>query len=503
MNITNVKDLGAVGDGITDDTDPFQTALNMAETLGSITIYIPDGTYSMTSELLIYSNTQIICSDNAIIVRRHNGYIMINGNRNSGYTKYNGHGNIRIEGGTWDGNANQYKSTASIFHIGHGENISFNRMKLTDPANSHHVEFNACKKIRVDNCNFLGMVGTHTFTEAIQLDLSKKDATILGADDDTPCKDVVIQNCYFGNSNTTGSKGIVRGIGSHTATSTRPHSNILIKNNIFDGCESWAIRAYNWQNTTIESNKIINCSSGINLRASITGVDTEDPNGLQKNEIFESAYVVDNVIDGGLQGGRAIEAYGEDNIGRIKNVHVMNNRIKTYESINDAILFSNAEHCTAIGNRIYSINKMGISVKNSSFDIVIQANVIDLSGEYGIGIVDSYYVNVNGNNIRRSYLNGIYISAGESHIINANIVTGANGIKGDARTYNNIRTVSEATRITINGNVIRNYSTTHVATYGIYVTSTCNDVVITSNNAKGFSINDGSGTNLDNNGNLT
>jgi hypothetical protein len=51
-DVINVKDFGAVGDGIADDTSAIQTAINAASG-GKAKVYIPDGVYRITSGLTI------------------------------------------------------------------------------------------------------------------------------------------------------------------------------------------------------------------------------------------------------------------------------------------------------------------------------------------------------------------------------------------------------------------------------------------------------------------
>ncbi len=53
MGILNVKSYGATGDGATDDTDAIQTAIDAAEENSGGTIFLPRGTYKITSTLTI------------------------------------------------------------------------------------------------------------------------------------------------------------------------------------------------------------------------------------------------------------------------------------------------------------------------------------------------------------------------------------------------------------------------------------------------------------------
>jgi polygalacturonase len=54
QEIVSVKDFGAVGDGTTDDTTAFVNAL-----AASTSIYVPVGTYKLTSNITIPANTKL------------------------------------------------------------------------------------------------------------------------------------------------------------------------------------------------------------------------------------------------------------------------------------------------------------------------------------------------------------------------------------------------------------------------------------------------------------
>lgn len=66
-NITNklgdylsVKDFGAVGNGVADDTSAFQAAINHAAALGGGPVYVPAGTHLLTSTLVLQSDVQLV-----------------------------------------------------------------------------------------------------------------------------------------------------------------------------------------------------------------------------------------------------------------------------------------------------------------------------------------------------------------------------------------------------------------------------------------------------------
>src|SRR5690349_6913717 len=53
--VNNVKAFGAVGDGVTDDTAAIQAALNAVPGIGGV-VYVPAGTYLLTSGLAVPTN---------------------------------------------------------------------------------------------------------------------------------------------------------------------------------------------------------------------------------------------------------------------------------------------------------------------------------------------------------------------------------------------------------------------------------------------------------------
>jgi polygalacturonase len=62
-----VKDFGAVGDGVTDDSASIQASLNFLNTEGGGTLYFPSGTYKCLSTLTGYSKTKLIGGPDVVL----------------------------------------------------------------------------------------------------------------------------------------------------------------------------------------------------------------------------------------------------------------------------------------------------------------------------------------------------------------------------------------------------------------------------------------------------
>ena len=92
----SVKDFGAIGNGIADDTISLQSALNKGGE-----IYIPKGDYKISATLVVKSNTKVVADSDARVFMdgsklwRAHEYLLKNQEDSE---------NIEIIGGVWDGN---------------------------------------------------------------------------------------------------------------------------------------------------------------------------------------------------------------------------------------------------------------------------------------------------------------------------------------------------------------------------------------------------------------
>lgn len=509
-NGVSVKRFGAIGNGIISDSLAFQQALDIAKTQGSVTITVPAGKYRMTAELKIYKNTKIVFSPDAEMIRDHAGYMLMNGNRStepdpSNFTLYNGNGNITITGGIWNANGVVQTSKASIFHLGHAENITIEHAVLKDCSQSHHIEFNACRNLHVSHCIFLGWVGVGaTFNEVIQLDLPMSAGSTIGSGDRTPCKDVFINNCYFGDSDTVGSSSIGRAFGSHSSVIGRAHQNINFTNNIVYNANSFVVRPYNWEKVVITGNLFVKCGAGVNWRTAMTGADTTDASGAQVgSEPMDFGIISDNIFAGDLSAGRTIEIYGESGTsGKPRQVVISGNVIEGDDKTNSGILVADSEYITVIGNRITG-RMTGIEIRNTLI-VVVTGNTISNVMSDAIRIEGSTHVNVSGNNIIRIELMGIRVVGGDNYVINGNIISGVNGAGTAGSTNRHISLGGGASKVSIVGNVCSNWGSTHVTTHALYATNTCNYISTAGNISYGLSwYNGGTGGTMDTYGNIT
>ena len=78
--IVNIKDYGATGNGVDDDTQVFQQVANMG-----VSVYVPPGTYVLSNTVYMQSNTQFIGSGDDTVIK-HTG--------SSRYVAFRGNGDI-------------------------------------------------------------------------------------------------------------------------------------------------------------------------------------------------------------------------------------------------------------------------------------------------------------------------------------------------------------------------------------------------------------------------
>ena len=363
-----VRDYGvAAGEG--DSATKIQNALNAARDAGGGTVYIPTGTYNLGSRLEIYTGTTLLLSQKAVMFRNHNSNMIINGLAGASYSGYAGQTDIKIIGGIWECRGTAFPSTPAMgISIGHGSNIIIQDLTVSNVGGYHAIEINSSKNVRISNCRFVGFkdTGSRGFSEAVQIDLAKSSSVFgaFGSYDNTPCTDVVIENCYFGPSGTAGTTSWPTGIGSHSYTSGVKHTNIKMIGNTFDSMTEYAIRLDVTHDDTIISNNIIkNCYAGIGA-----GFDTTDR--VSSAQQCKNLIITGNQVEGvnSTSGHMGIYVVNYD------GVTVNDNHVKNFGV--DGIAFTTVVDGTINANRLENIGNDGIDVRTNSSALMLSNNVI-------------------------------------------------------------------------------------------------------------------------------
>jgi polygalacturonase len=133
-NFQDIRTMGAAGDGLKEDAEAFQSALDRGGAW-----FIPAGTYRIGSPLSVKSGTHIRADDGAVI-RLGDGAL-----RGRGDYLLSGMGvrDVTIEGGTWDGNApgnprnpDMFAADAfqgCMFNFRDAKNLTLRNMTWRDP----------------------------------------------------------------------------------------------------------------------------------------------------------------------------------------------------------------------------------------------------------------------------------------------------------------------------------------------------------------------------------
>lgn len=343
--VVNVADLGAAGDG-SDGTAAIQQALAAVHTFArTATVFIPPGTYKLTAELNVYSGTTI-WMHGATLRREHDGYLFLVGDRGASYTGYAGNTDIHVHGGVLDSNGQSHPATASTWCMSHVENVTFEHVVFRNGANSHFIECNAARHVRVIGCGFEGHndVNATNYVEAIQLDLASDGGfSAYGAKDGTACDDIEVAGCWFGPS--ADLPGNPRGVGSHGGRVDGQHRRIRIHHNWFVGLRSYAIAPMNWTDVDISHNQV-DGAGGIWVRALPVG-DGTTTNTMTIGNVQTGASVAvsgGRIVHNNIKASTFLGIYvnGEDT-GKIVDHAVDHNRIFCDPS--SALSLTNATNC--------------------------------------------------------------------------------------------------------------------------------------------------------------
>jgi plasmin and fibronectin-binding protein A len=281
VSALNVKDYGAVGDGVNDDRQAIQDTIDAAaKGLGGGKVYFPEGTYLVKEIVFLRSHTHLEVHEKATIlnginIKNHPSIVFMTGlfTDDGNQVEWEPTEDISYSGGTIDMNGalNEERTKAKnlplinssgAFAIGNSKNVTISNVTFKDSYQGHAIQIAGSKNVLVDNSRFLGQALPKTMKdgqiiskESIQIEpLTRKGFPYALNDNGQKSENVTIQNSYFGKSEKSGE--LVTAIGTHyqTATTENP-SNIKILNNHFDNMMYAGVRFTGFTDILIKGNR--------------------------------------------------------------------------------------------------------------------------------------------------------------------------------------------------------------------------------------------------------
>ncbi|MBE5935260.1 MAG: hypothetical protein E7262_05650 [Lachnospiraceae bacterium] len=531
--------------GQKDATSDIQSYLNEARYNATETIrykvIIPKGTYRLTKNLNIFSNTWLYLEEGTTMLRCFpKGAMLKNGIAGTEYYGYDSFKNIKLEGGIWEGNCfdDEYGydkcESFSTIRIAHASNVEFINVEVKNNKGGHHLEFGGIDGLTVRDCKFSGYLedfredGTYIGKEVIQLDVLNGEHIFLGYEkfDDSTVNNVVIENNEFID--------VSRGIGSHSAVIGRYYDNIIIRNNTFKNLTQQAIMAYNFKNSQITDNIMENVGVGIDFKyMTKDGANFFMPNDENEVPVINSdaGTVIKNnkihtVKTDYINTASALLIYGYNMVKGNANVNSINNHNYKVENVTvdnneiisegHAVYLNNASKCKVTNNDVSFVNSTQrycvITLNDGSCNNVISGNKILKSCNGGIYVTANSHTNSILNNVV-SNMSGIGIrvyNSSRSNTVSGNTIYNThNGISVDTSASAAIRnnkiyknknfgiTAKDSIYVIIEGNTVYSNSSHGVdvrnsarqnkinkntiysnGTNGIYVTNLTNTQVV-------------------------
>jgi len=402
----SVLDFGAVGDGVADDTDALQNAINAAE---NNKLYIPAGTYIIqTLSLLVPSNITIYGNGiGRTILKAGNsasvptsGAIFNNSNIPSNVLTVNSttlNTNITISDMTLDGNkANNVGGYLYALYFVGVSNITLTNVRAQNTT-GQGLQLNFTDKVQILNCE-----SDSTNADGIQL---------------ADSMEYLIDGCKVTNS---GDYGIEVDHGLFPVTSTYSTGSGTISNNVVSGCVNFGIAVRGQINTENPNNNPIKGAVIIGNHV------TTSSSGICLQEAVDSCVVEAN------------ESYANSGSGIVCSPGTI----------------AGITQNTTIKNNISRDNaNMGIFA-DSAVQMVIEGNIIVRNQYYGIKGSFGYSL-IKGNNVSGNCLSSSFSFSGIAVQDCTNATIEGNFIYNEASTC--AYAIAELTSNCANNSFINNY----------------------------------------------
>ncbi|MBK5127250.1 YSIRK-type signal peptide-containing protein [Streptococcus parasanguinis] len=413
----NVKDFGAVGDGVSDDRQAIQDTIDAAaKGLGGGKVYFPEGTYLVKEIVFLRSHTHIEVHEKATIlnginIKNHPSIVFMTGlfTDDGDQVEWEPTEDISYTGGTIDMNGALNEegtkaknlpliNSSGAFAIGNSKNVTISNVTFKDSYQGHAIQIAGSKNVLVDNSRFLGQALPKTMKdgqiiskESIQIEpLTRKGFPYALNDNGQKSENVTIQNSYFGKSEKSGE--LVTAIGTHyqTATTENP-SNIKILNNHFDNMMYAGIRFTGFTDILIKGNRFDKKTkeesghyreNGAALVNAYSYKNVKDVLDLNKHvTITENVF---NIADAKTKAIRVAKD-SADYLGKVTDITVTKNIIhnNSQNTEQPSIELLRVSNNLVVSDNIISGGKDGIVIEESAGTITVLNNQLsNLTGNH-------------------------------------------------------------------------------------------------------------------------
>lgn len=480
----NFKDYGAIGDGITDNTNLLKSILKLAYINGSVNLFVPKGVYVIDGFSDIYSNTVIEFESGAEFIKTKNSYdsyLFTSGRLvNEGTPGYGGGSkNVTIKNGTFRGHLENDKSLSIT--LNHVENLKVENCKFINCLLGGHVfDLAGCNNVFINNCDFIGYKPSlnREFAECIQIDNSTVGGLsgVFSNYDSLPTKNVYVENCSFKpyyDDNFNIIYPCPNAIGSHNYEIGFYFENINFNNNYIENYESktsscGCISFYSIKGLNICGNKFKNTKE---LKGTILRLHSKGYNG----SIIQNSHDIlfnNNIIEGYIYdldwSPPLIRTYGD---GYVNDITISENNFikchkgaefKTQNKYADIIDLLKVNNCNIISNKFNTIRR--IVTANECNKLVITNNIAKHVYYMPISITFSNDVTVSNNNLD-GVGHGVYLGDINTFVLSNNIIK---NIEGYIASYGAIMLFRTCVNGTINNNVTNLLSTDTGITKTLY-----------------------------------
>lgn len=524
-----------------DATAAIQKALDKAGKKGTAKrrakVYIPAGTYYISNTLTVYSNTYLQCDKNTKIIKKvkkgKRMLYMLSSTKYKVKAKkgYNNLKNVTVDGGIWDARFIKFNkvSGGSVFFFAHADNINVTNLTLRNNYGTHLLEIGGVSNMTVSNSKFYGFKRSSDGDdkEAIQIDVCHNYEILPmgGPYDDTPCKNITIENNEVYN--------YPRAVGSHTYIKGIYPDNIVIRNNNFHDLSNNAVYAYNYKNLIVTGNTFTNVEAAVvfktlaveakqtarnrnkgvkamplpgrNFNLNITDNVIKTTNKPVASDTTQFGIFVFGTpelpISGCTVSGNTINSASSGMYFRYVNDSTVSNN-KTYRLNNtkygkfvvDAYKFLTCSNCTISGNiadnSSGNMYENGLAFREKCKDIVVDSNCIIRAEKHGVGVYGSTAV-IKGNDISGAGQHGIAIVDGSGASISGNTISGG--------SFNGITVTDSSNASSIDNNRIIGNGATGLSIQNKSATGRVIGNELTANNGKAIAINTSTAADVSNN----